>query len=61
MLHSYLSGDKGPFLTITSFFFGSVFVNIQVSLSIISFSIAIVVGILTIIEKVTALRNKKNK
>lgn len=61
MLHSYLSGDKGPFLTITSFFFGSVFVNIQVGLSIISFSIAIVVGILTIIEKVTALRNKKNK
>jgi hypothetical protein len=61
MLHSYLSGDKGPFFTLTSFFFGSVFVNIQVSLSIISFSIAIVVGILTIIEKVTALRNKKNK
>jgi hypothetical protein len=61
MLHSYLSGDKGPFFTITSFLFGSVFVNIQVSLSIVSFSIAIVVGILTIIEKVTALRKNKNK
>ena len=61
MLQSYLSGDKGPFLTITSFVFGNIFVNIQVSLSIVSFSIAIVVGILTIIEKVTALRNKKNK
>jgi len=48
MLQSYLSGDKGPFFTLTSFLFGSVFV-------------AIVVGILTIIEKVTALRKNKNK
>jgi hypothetical protein len=61
MLCTYLSGDKGPFLTITSFFFGSVFVNIQASLSIVSFSIAIVVGILTIIEKVTALKKNKKK
>ena len=61
MLCTYLSGDKGPFLTITSFLFGSVFVNIQASLSIVSFSIAIVVGILTIIEKVTALKKNKKK
>jgi hypothetical protein len=36
-------------------------VNIQVSLSIVSFAIAIVVGILTIIEKVTVLKKNKNK
>jgi len=57
MLHSYLSGDKGPFFTITSFIFGNIFVNIQD----ISFSIAIVVGILTIIEKVIAIIKNKNK
>lgn len=57
MLHSYLSGDKGPVMTFISFLFGNIFISIQD----ISFSIAIVVGILTIIEKVTALRNKKNK
>jgi hypothetical protein len=61
MLHSVFSGDKGPVMTFCSFIFGSIFVNIQVSLSIVSFAIAIVVGILTIIEKVTALRKNKNK
>jgi hypothetical protein len=61
IIHNELGGDKGPLLTITSFFFGSIFVNIQTSLSIISFSIAIVVGILTIIEKITALNKNKNK
>jgi hypothetical protein len=61
IIHNELGGDKGPLLTITSFFFGSIFVNIQTSLSIISFSIAIVVGILTIIEKITALKKNKNK
>jgi hypothetical protein len=61
MLHTFLSGDKGPLMTFCSFIFGSIFVNIQVSLSIVSFAIAIIVGVLTIIEKVTALKNKKNK
>lgn len=56
MLFTYLSGDKGPFLTITSFIFGNIFVNIQD----ISFSIAIIVGLLTIVEKITTiLKNKK--
>jgi hypothetical protein len=58
MLFTYLSGDKGPFLTITSFIFGNIFVNIQD----ISFSIAIIVGLLTIVEKITTiLKNNKNK
>ena len=61
MLQSLLSGDKGPLMTFCSFIFGSIFVNIQVSLSIVSFAIAIIVGVLTIVEKVTALKNKKNK
>jgi hypothetical protein len=56
-IHQQLGGDKGPLMTFCSFIFGNIFVNIQD----ISFSIAIVVGLLTIIEKITAIKKNKNK
>jgi hypothetical protein len=56
-IHQQLGGDKGPLMTFISFIFGNIFVNIQD----ISFSIAIVVGLLTIIEKITAIKKNKNK
>jgi len=57
MLHTLVSGDKGPLMTFCSFIFGSIFVNIQD----ISLSIAIVVGVLTIIEKIISINKIKNK
>jgi hypothetical protein len=56
-IHEQFGGDKGPLMTFISFLFGNIFTNIQD----VSFSVAIVVGVLTIIEKITAIKKNKNK
>jgi hypothetical protein len=58
MMQEHLGGTKGTAITFITFFLGNILSEVQLALSIVSFAIAIIVGLFTLIEKINSYNKK---